>query len=188
MDNTIVDTLPVLNQHSHNLDQHGVTKPDQIPGIFRNLASLPGAIDGINQLTEYYDLYILSTAPWYNPSAWQDKLDWLTEHFGNDAQSPFYKKVVLAHQKDLVKNNDAILLDDRPYHGASAWNDTQLDSFWLQYGYDQHLVWQDQLVPFLIEIAQAPGNSLHSQINFANHNHHYDLHSPNDDFKKEGWE
>ena len=35
-----------------------------------------GAIDAMNRLKDKYDIYILSTAPWDNPSAWSDKLEW----------------------------------------------------------------------------------------------------------------
>lgn len=67
MDNVLVDTLLILNA----IDMAGetVAKPDQIPGIFRDLPPVPGAIDAVNKLNDYYELYILSTAPWQNASA-----------------------------------------------------------------------------------------------------------------------
>ena len=41
----------------------------------------PNAIESIHKLSKKYDLYILSTAPWLNPSA-QDKVDWIHKYFG----------------------------------------------------------------------------------------------------------
>ena len=113
MDNVLVDTLLILNA----IDMAGetVAKPDQIPGIFRDLPPVPGAIDAVNKLNDYYELYILSTAPWQNASAWQDKLIWLQHHFGEDEQSPFYKRVIMAHDKSLARTPGGILVDDRPY-------------------------------------------------------------------------
>lgn len=56
MDNTIVDTLPVLNAENDKPHLYQFKKPDQIPGIFRNLPPLPDAIDSIYALSKYYDM------------------------------------------------------------------------------------------------------------------------------------
>lgn len=42
---------------------------DEAPGIFALMDPKPGAIDGIHKRAARYDVYILSTAPWKNPSA-----------------------------------------------------------------------------------------------------------------------
>ena len=55
-----------------------------------------------------FDTYILSTAPWENPSAWSDKLQWVKRHLGDAA----YKRLILSHHKDL--NRGDFLIDDRP--------------------------------------------------------------------------
>lgn len=188
MDNTIVDTLPVLNAENDKPHLYQFKKPDQIPGIFRYLPPLPDAIDSIYVLSQYYDMYILSTAPWQNPSAWEDKISWLNDFFGNQPDSPFYKKIILTHQKNLNKIAGAILLDDRPYHGAHDWDDPKLDSFWLQYGHDKELVWSKNLVNFLIEVAKSNHDSIRDKIFSVNNNYHYSLHQTDQTFKKESWE
>ena len=33
------------------------------------------ALEAVRKLNEKYDCYILSTAPWRNPSAWSDKVE-----------------------------------------------------------------------------------------------------------------
>ena len=141
MDNVLVDTLSILNVIDMRSEK--VKKPDQIPGIFRNLPPMVGAVEAVKSLAENYELHILSTAPWQNASAWQDKLLWLPQYFGNDKQSPFYKRVTLTHDKSLAHGVGGILIDDRPYHGASQWNDETADSLWIQYGYDNQLVWSE---------------------------------------------
>ena len=59
-----------------------------------------------------YDTYILSTAPWENPSAWSDKLLWVKKNLGNAA----YKRLILSHHKNL--NAGKFLIDDRTKNGA----------------------------------------------------------------------
>ena len=38
------------------------------------------ALEAVRKLNEKYDCYILSTDPWNNPSAWSDKVEWITKH------------------------------------------------------------------------------------------------------------
>lgn len=152
MDNVLVDTLPVLNAYAEKHPE--VAKPDRVPGIFADLPIKAGVKEGVATLAKYFDLHILSTAPWYNPSAWQDKIIWLEKHFGAGEDNPFYKKVVMAHDKGLVHGTGGILVDDRPYHGASAWSDASVDSEWVQYGYRGELTWETELVPYLVAVAK----------------------------------
>ena len=57
-------------------------------------------------------MYILSTAPWDNPSAWTDKLLWVKKYLGTQA----HKKLILSHNKHL--NAGDFLIDDRIANGA----------------------------------------------------------------------
>lgn len=54
---------------------------------------MPGAIEAINRLADKFDVYILSTAPWDNPTAWSDKLNWVKQHLGNPFQFPDWNTV-----------------------------------------------------------------------------------------------
>jgi len=65
-----------------------------------------------NLLADKYDTYILSTAPWKNPSAWSDKLLWVQKHIGEKA----YKRLIISHHKNLNKGH--YLIDDREKNGA----------------------------------------------------------------------
>lgn len=86
---------------------------DDVPGIFSLMKPMKGAIEGYRHLAERFDVYILSTAPWNNPSSWADKLVWVKQHLGDVA----YKRLILSHHKDL--NRGDYLIDDRTKNGAS---------------------------------------------------------------------
>lgn len=188
MDNVLVDTLTILN--TMDTQQLQVDKPDQIPGVFRHLPPMAGAIAAVQALAADYELHILSTAPWQNASAWQDKLLWLAEHFGDGPDSPFYKRVTLTHDKGLVHAVGGILIDDRPYHGASDWLDPAADSLWLQYGHDSRLVWTGELVTYLKTVAQAyqTTGQLHTSAIEQAKTAGYQLHGATDHFEKAHWE
>ena len=116
MDNVLVDFTsavphvprPVL----HEFDGHW----DDIPGIFSLMQPMPGALVAFQELSSLFDVYILSTAPWDNPSAWSDKLCWVKAHLGEAAR----KRLILTHHKQL--NADDFLIDDRVKHGVDRFN------------------------------------------------------------------
>ena len=87
-------------------------REDEIPGIFSLMDPLPGAIESFVALAKRFDVYVLSTSPWGNPSAWSDKLLWIKKHLGNHA----YKRLIMTHHKDL--NVGDYLIDDRTKHGV----------------------------------------------------------------------
>ena len=81
---------------------------------------MPGAIDSFRELGQRFDTYILSTAPWANPSPWSDELEWVQRHLGE----PAYKRLILSHHKDL--NRGVFLIDDRRTKGAGRFEGTLL--------------------------------------------------------------
>ena len=87
-------------------------REDEIPGIFSLMDPVPGAIESFVALAERFDVYVLSTSPWKNPSAWSDKLLWIKKHLGNHA----HKRLIITHHKDL--NLGDYLIDDRLKHGV----------------------------------------------------------------------
>ena len=110
MDNVLVDFKSGMNKLG--LDEK-TQDPDEIEGIFSLMIPIPGAIEGYNKLNKLgHDVYILSTAPWENPSAWSDKLIWVKKYIGKIA----HKKLILSHNKNLNKGD--LLIDDRIANGA----------------------------------------------------------------------
>ena len=76
-----------------------------------------GAIKAVNTLSAVFEVYILSTAPWLNDTAWTDKLKWVKKYFGDGEDNPFYKRLILSHHKNL--NMGDYLIDDRTKNGAA---------------------------------------------------------------------
>ena len=50
---------------------------DNVPNIFSLMIPLDNSIESVERISKFYDVYLLSTAPWDNPSAWSDKLIWV---------------------------------------------------------------------------------------------------------------
>jgi len=113
MDNVLVDFQSGIDSLSDEEREVYKDNIDNVPGIFSKMQPLDGAIEGYKKLTEYFDVYILSTAPWNNPSAWSDKLLWVQKHLGDIA----YKRLILSSNKNL--NAGDYLIDDRTANGAS---------------------------------------------------------------------
>ena len=113
MDNVLVDFSSSFPQLSDAMLEKYADNKDDIPGIFSLMKPLDGAIDAYKKLSNRYDTYILSTAPWDNPSAWSDKLIWVKTYLGSHA----HKRLILSHNKNL--NSGDYLIDDRLRNGAA---------------------------------------------------------------------
>ncbi|MGZ0217268.1 MAG: 5' nucleotidase, NT5C type, partial [Acidimicrobiales bacterium] len=64
MDNVLVDFPSSFPQLSDAMLEKYADNKDDIPGIFSLMKPLDGAIDAYKKLSNRYDTYILSTAPW----------------------------------------------------------------------------------------------------------------------------
>ncbi len=113
MDNVLVDFQSGINKLSEDIKKEYSGKLDEVPHIFSLMQPMPKAIESYQLLAEYYDTYILSTAPWDNSSAWHDKIVWVKLHLGKVA----YKRLILSHHKHLNKGD--YLIDDRNAHNGS---------------------------------------------------------------------
>ena len=118
MDNVLVDFPSAFARvPEETLREYGEDK-DEIPGIFALMDPVPGAVEAFHALAEVFDVYILSTAPWENSSAWSDKLKWVKKHLGEKAK----KRLILSHHKNL--NQGDFLVDDRDKNGAGEFTGT----------------------------------------------------------------
>lgn len=112
MDNVLVDfrsAIPRLTKREADKYEDHL---DDVPGIFARMDPMEGAVEAYCELAEVFDTYILSTAPWENPTALTDKLAWVKEHLGRHC----HKRLILSHNKHL--NRGDFLVDDRPNNGA----------------------------------------------------------------------
>lgn len=139
MDGVLVDFESGLAQQDEQTLKEYEGRCDEIPGLFGLMQPMPGAIEAVHKLNEHYDCYILSTAPWNNPSAWSDKVTWITKHLDD----VFHKKMVITHCKNLCKGD--ILIDDRGKNGTS-----QFEGEWIEFGSERYPDWNavlDYLIP-----------------------------------------
>lgn len=139
MDGVIVDFGSALKMQSAETLKEYEGREDEIPGLFGQMLPMPGALDAVRKLSEHYDCYILSTAPWGNPSAWSDKVIWITKYLDD----VFHKKVVITHCKHLCKGD--ILIDDRDKHGV-----TEFEGEWIRFGSEKFPDW-NVVLEYLIE-------------------------------------
>ena len=114
MDNVIVDFRSALMKRGLPSD---TADADELDGLFAEMDPMPGALEAYRSLVaQGHDVYILSTAPWGNPSAWSDKLLWVKQHLGDVA----HKRLILTHHKHLLRGD--VLIDDRRKRGAGAFS------------------------------------------------------------------
>jgi len=97
MDNVLVDFPTGIKRTPDHIQDSYADRLDEVPGIFSLMDPVPGAIAAYEELATLFDAYILSTAPWGNPSAWSDKLLWVKEYLGKTA----FKRLILSHHKNL---------------------------------------------------------------------------------------
>lgn len=130
MDNVLVDFQSGLDLQDNETKDMYEGRLDEIPGLFADMKPMPGAIEAMHEMQEHFDLYILSTAPWNNPSAWSDKVLWVSRYLDD----VFHKRMILTHCKNLCKGD--YLIDDRGKNGTS-----DFDGEWIEFGNGQFPDW-----------------------------------------------
>ena len=114
MDNVLVDFKSGINQLDEVTRSSFEGSYDNVPGIFGLMLPLENSIESYIELTNHFEVYILSTSPWENESALGDKLNWVKKHLGKHA----YKRLIFSHHKNL--NSGHYLIDDRTANGAES--------------------------------------------------------------------
>ena len=117
---------------------------DSLVAMQRFMRPMPDALKSYRLLAENFDTYILSTAPWRNPSAWIHKLEWVQKHLGSEKGDPAYKRLILTHHKNLNKGD--FLIDDRDANGARSFEGEHI---W--FGKPQFPDWQT-VVDYLLKL------------------------------------
>ena len=131
MDNVLVDFSTGIAKLGENERVTFKGRLYQVPGVFSKMEPLEGAISSFDKLSKKFDTYILSTAPWENPSAWTDKLLWVKRHLGKAA----HKRLILSHHKNL--NVGDYLIDDRKKNGADKFTGEHI-----HFGQDEFPDWK----------------------------------------------
>ena len=143
MDNVIVDFADGIAQLDETTLERYKSKLDEVPGIFSIMKPMPGAIKAVKELCLYFDVYVLSTAPWLNPSAWEDKALWIQKYFGKDKESCLYKRLIISHHKNLNKGD--YIIDDRIKNGVD-----KFDGRHIHFGTEEFADWESVLKFLLV--------------------------------------
>ena len=138
MDGVLVDFESGIRRLPPGIASEYEGRLAEVPGIFGLMDPMPGAVAAVERLAKVYDVYILSTAPWNNPSAWADKVRFVQRWF----PEVFHKRLILSHHKDLCKGD--YLIDDRSKHGADSF-----EGEWLQLGGERFPTW-DSILGYLL--------------------------------------
>ena len=137
MDGVLVDFVSGINRLPEETVLEYQDHLDDVPGIFSLMEPMPGSIEAVKLLAKQYDVYILSTAPWNNPSAWADKVRFVQKYF----PEVFHKRLILSHHKELCKGD--YLIDDRSKHGAEDFKGE-----WIQFRSEMFPDW-DAVINYL---------------------------------------
>lgn len=116
MDSVLVDFEAGIEKLPDEVREKHANDLDEVPGFFKDLPPIDGAIEAFHKLSKRYETYILSTAPWENPSAWIDKVRWVQKHLPKAG----YKRLILSHHKHLNKGD--YLIDDRKANGVAEFD------------------------------------------------------------------
>ena len=113
MDGVLVDFESGVAKIDEATKEQYKGKLDEIPGIFALMEPIPGATEVVRLLARHYDVFILTTSPWNNPTAASDKVQWVKKYMDD----VFHKRLIITHRKDLLDGD--YLIDDRDKNGAS---------------------------------------------------------------------
>jgi 5'-nucleotidase len=140
MDNVLVDFQSGIDRLSPEDREEYEWRYDDYDGIFWLMTPIPGGIEAFLLLSEHFDCYVLSTAPWKNESAPSDKLRWVKQYLGE----PAHKRLILSHHKNL--NIWDYLIDDRTRNGADRFTGEHI-----HFGTDKFPDWES-VIKYLLPI------------------------------------
>lgn len=118
MDNVLVDFQSGIDQLPIEIQKSYKDELDNVPGIFSKMKPNVEMVELFNKMADdpRYDVYILSTSPWGNPTAASEKVQWVKKYLPLHG----YKRLILSHHKNL--NIGDYLIDDRTANGAGEFN------------------------------------------------------------------
>ena len=136
MDNVLVDYESALNAEKikeqipkYESVVNGVKKTnyDDIPDIFSYSKPVKGAVEALKTLSQKFEVFIVSHASWANPLSWSNKLEWVKKYFDSDnVNGTFYKRLILAQDRDVTTMTDSYLVEGEPYRNDSHKNGSKV--------------------------------------------------------------
>ena len=134
MDGVLVDFESGVAKLDEATKEEYKGKLDEVPGIFSLMEPVPGATEVVRLLARNYDVFILTTSPWNNPTAASDKVEWVKKYLDD----VFHKRVIITHRKDLLDGD--YLIDDRGKNGTS-----EFKGEWIHFSSERFPDWESVL-------------------------------------------
>lgn len=138
MDGVLVDFESGVAKLDEATKEKYKGKLDEVPGIFSLMEPIAGAAEVVRLLARNYDVFILTTSPWNNPTAASDKVQWVKKYLDD----VFHKRLIITHRKDLLEGD--YLIDDRDKNGAA-----EFKGEFIKYGSQQFPDW-DAILKYLL--------------------------------------
>ena len=103
--NLTLDQIQGLSGADAFPEDYATKKMLNMPGFFRTLSVMPGAVAAVKTLMEKHEVYIVSAATEF-PLSLGEKIEWLREHF------PFisWRNIILCGDKSVI--NTDYMIDD----------------------------------------------------------------------------
>lgn len=94
----------------------GVEYPQSVPGFFRSLSPMKGALDAFRYMEQRDDVIILTRPSYHNLHCYTEKAEWVRDYLGFEVQS----RMIISPDKSLLYREGTILIDDTDTHGQKA--------------------------------------------------------------------
>jgi 5'-nucleotidase len=109
-------------------------------GFFLKLKELPDAIESIQKLEKYFDVWILTRPSFRNVNCYTEKAQWIWDHLGYR----YVQKLILSPDKSIVKGD--FLVDD-----TNNANQSEFEGEWIKFGSEKYPNWK-KIVEYLMEL------------------------------------
>lgn len=107
MDNVLLDFESGIKKLDESVCEQFEGRIDEVPGIFLLMDPIQEAMNALEKLACVFNVFILSTAPKNDSSAWSDKQNWVQRFIPYKCN----KRLILNHNKSFYSDN--YLIDDR---------------------------------------------------------------------------
>lgn len=107
LDHVLIDFESGIEKLPQSIKKQYEGQLDKTPDLFEMSDPIPGSVASFNELSTLFETYIVSISPWGNPASWKLKLEWIKQHFGDEA----FDRLILTHRKHLRKGE--YLVDNR---------------------------------------------------------------------------
>ena len=138
MDDTICDYTGLWSIYKEKFPT--VQYPQSKFGFFSRLKPIEGALEAINLLEKYYDVFILTRPSIKNLHSYSEKAEWVEKYLGEK----YLEKLILCPNKSLVKGD--FLIDDYDKNGQ-----TEFEGEFIKFKTELFPNWES-VVKYLIKI------------------------------------